>query len=109
MRAVVGGGIVLLDGRARKEDEEMNYQMHFDPYQTEHLNQRHKELLQQMEVLRLEERLRENRGGYVCDSQPSSGGSAAIWARVCKVARRHALIGEELRRCRRTEAKAYCS
>jgi hypothetical protein len=64
MRAVVGGGIVLLDGRARKEDEEMNYQMHFDPYQTEHLNQRHKELLQQMEVLRLEERLRENRGGY---------------------------------------------
>jgi hypothetical protein len=64
MRAVVGGGIVLLDGRARKEDEEMNYQMHFDPYRIEHLNQRHKELLQQMEVLRLEERLRENRGGY---------------------------------------------
>jgi hypothetical protein len=64
MRAVVGGGIVLLDGRARKEDEEMNYQMHFDPYQTEHLTQRHKELLQHMEVLRLEERLRENRGGY---------------------------------------------
>jgi hypothetical protein len=42
----------------------MNYQMHFDPYQIEHLNQRHEELLQQMEVLRLEERLRENRGGY---------------------------------------------
>jgi hypothetical protein len=64
MRAVVGGGIVLLDGRARKEDEEMNYQMHFDPYHTEHLNQRHEELMQHMEVLRLEERLRENRGGY---------------------------------------------
>jgi hypothetical protein len=64
MRAVVGGGIVLLDGRARKEDEEMNYQMHFDPYQTEHLNQRHEELMQHMEVLRLEERLRENHGGY---------------------------------------------
>ena len=42
----------------------MNYQMHFDPYQTEHLNQRHEELMQHMEVLRLEERLRENRGGY---------------------------------------------
>lgn len=39
----------------------MNYQMHFDPYLIEHLNQRHEELLQQMEVLRLEERLREKR------------------------------------------------
>jgi hypothetical protein len=44
-----------------KEEEEMNYQMHFDPYLMEHLKQRDDELLQEMEALRLEERLRENR------------------------------------------------
>ena len=39
----------------------MNYQMHFDPYLIEHLNHRHEELLQEMEGLHLEERLREDR------------------------------------------------
>lgn len=39
----------------------MNYQMHFDPYLIEHLNQRHEELVQEMEGLRLQERLREDR------------------------------------------------
>jgi hypothetical protein len=77
MRAVVGGDIVLQDGRARKEDEEMNYQMHFDPYLIEHLNQRHEELLQQMEVLRLEERLREKREGYALRF------TALIWSLSC--------------------------
>jgi hypothetical protein len=42
----------------------MNYQMHFDPYRIEHLKQHHEDLLQEMEALRLEERLRENREGY---------------------------------------------
>ena len=41
----------------------MNYQMHFDPYLIEHLNQRHEELLQQMEALRLEKRLRKHHEG----------------------------------------------
>jgi len=41
----------------------MNYQMHFDPYRVEHLRH-HEDLLQEMEALRLEERLRENREGY---------------------------------------------
>ncbi len=41
----------------------MNYQMHFDPYLIEHLNHRHEELLQEMETLRLEKRLQENRRG----------------------------------------------
>jgi predicted dithiol-disulfide oxidoreductase (DUF899 family) len=41
--------------------EEMNYQMHFDPYMREHLNQRDEELLREVEALRLEERLRKNR------------------------------------------------
>ena len=39
----------------------MNYQMHFDPYLIEHLNQRSEELLEEMEGLRLQERLREDR------------------------------------------------
>jgi hypothetical protein len=41
----------------------MNYQMHFDPYLIEHLYHRHEELLQEMEVLRLKKRLRQNRRG----------------------------------------------
>jgi hypothetical protein len=41
--------------------EEMNYQMHLDPYMREHLNQRDEELLREVEALRLEERLRKNR------------------------------------------------
>ena len=42
----------------------MNYQMHFDPYRIEHLRQHNEYLLQEMEALRLEERLRENHEGY---------------------------------------------
>ena len=42
----------------------MNYQMNFDPYRIEHLRQHNEYLLQKMEVLRLEERLRENHEGY---------------------------------------------
>jgi len=57
----------------------MNYQMHFDPYLSEHLNHRHHELLQEMEVLRLEKRLRQNRKGQALRSLlPSSGGHAAL-------------------------------
>jgi hypothetical protein len=41
----------------------MNYQMHFDPYRIEHLRQHNEYLLQEMEALRLEERLREKRTG----------------------------------------------
>jgi hypothetical protein len=44
-----------------KEEEEMNYQMHFDPYLIEHLNHRQEELLQVVETLRLQEQLRKNR------------------------------------------------
>ena len=43
----------------------MNYQTHFDPYLIEHLYHRHEELLQEMEVLRLKKRLRQNRRGQV--------------------------------------------
>jgi hypothetical protein len=39
----------------------MNYQMHFDPYLSKHLNQRGEELVQEMEHLRLKERLRADR------------------------------------------------
>jgi len=42
----------------------MHYQMHFDPNRIEHLKQHHEDLPQEMEALRLEERLRENREGY---------------------------------------------
>ena len=42
----------------------MNYQTHFNPYRIEHLKQHHEDLLQEMEALRLEERLRENREAY---------------------------------------------
>ena len=41
----------------------MNYQMYLDPYLIEYLNHRHEELLQEMEVLRLKKRLRQNRRG----------------------------------------------
>jgi hypothetical protein len=42
----------------------MNYQMmHFDPYRIDCLNQHHEELIQGVEALRLEKRLRENRRG----------------------------------------------
>jgi hypothetical protein len=49
MYAVVGRGMVLLDGRAKegKEDEQMTYQMHFDPYLIEHLMQRREEMLKE--------------------------------------------------------------
>ena len=43
----------------------MNYQMYLDPYLIEYLNHRHEELLQEMEALRLERRLRENGRGQV--------------------------------------------
>jgi hypothetical protein len=40
----------------------MNYQMHFDPYLTEHLKQqREEDLVQQVEMLALQRRLRKNR------------------------------------------------
>ena len=41
----------------------MIFQMHFEPYLVEHVNQRHEELLQELEALRLKKRLRENRRG----------------------------------------------
>jgi hypothetical protein len=55
--------VVLLRLKPRRKGgmEEMNYQMHFDPYMREHLKQREEELLREVEALRLEERLRKNR------------------------------------------------
>jgi hypothetical protein len=59
----------------------MNYQMHFDPYLSEHLNHRHHELLQEMEVLRLEKRLRQNRKGQ------ASQFTALVWRARCFIGR----------------------
>jgi hypothetical protein len=47
--------------REGEQDKEMNYQMHVEPDQWS--KQRHEELLQEMEALSLEKRLRENRRG----------------------------------------------
>jgi hypothetical protein len=46
-----------------EQDKEMNYQMHVEPYLIERVNHHHEELLQEMEALSLEKRLRENRRG----------------------------------------------
>ena len=71
---------MVVDGRANtegEEEEEMNYQMHFDPYLSEHLNHRHHELLQEMEGLRLEKQLRQNRRGQ------ASRLTALVWRARC--------------------------
>jgi hypothetical protein len=54
---------LMVEPTEREQDEEMNYQMHFEPYLIEHVNHRREELLQEMEVLSLEKRLRESRRG----------------------------------------------
>jgi hypothetical protein len=86
----------------------MNYQMHFDPYQIEHLKQRHEELLQEMQALRLEERMREKRTGYAWRFAALIPRLRSYLAKVCKLARRHPEIAEEFRSCHTTEAKDYC-
>jgi hypothetical protein len=63
MCSVVGRAIVLHDDKAnRREAEEMNYQMHFDPYLIEQLMQRREELLREAQRRSLAKQAKEDRG-----------------------------------------------